>query len=111
VTARARRVAALAAVFAPKRAGTLLALLAGADAGGALADAVALAGASRRERLAALAAALSSDPVETGARAAAAAATERTRVAALLRALAAGDAVTPPASAAIVRLCREAIGR
>jgi hypothetical protein len=110
VTSRSRRIAALAAVFAPARAGALLARLSDADAADAIDGAAALSASSRRDRLRALAGALAVDPGERRARAEAAAACERAAVAALLRAVAAG---APPAGAspALVRLCRETIGR
>lgn len=111
MTARARRVAALAAVFAPSTAGALLARMADPDAADALAGAGALASASRRDRLRALAGALAADPELGRARADGAVASERPRVAALLRAVAAGEPSPPGASPVLVRLCREAIGR
>ena len=110
MTARVRPVAALAAVFAPARAGALLARLAEPDAADALDGAAGLAAAPRRERLRALAGALASDPAERRTHAEAAAAAEQPRIAALLRALAAGGP-TEGASPALLRLCREAIDR
>jgi hypothetical protein len=110
MTDRARRVTALAAVFAPARAGALLGRLVEADAPDACAGAAALAGAPRRDRLRALAGALAADPSDVVERADAAAAAERPRVAALLRSLASPGAATG-ASPALVRLCREVIGR
>ncbi len=110
MTASIRQVAALAAVFSPANAGALLARMAERDAAVALDGDAALSAAPRRDRLRALAGALASDPAECRARAEAAAAVERPRVAALMRALAAGgpaDAASP----ALLRLCREAIGR
>lgn len=110
MTPRTRRVAALAAVFAPSRAGALLRRVAEPDAADAIAGAAAVVRAARRERLRALAGALASDPAEDRARAEVAAAAERPRTAALVRALARGEP-SPAASPALVRLCREAIGR
>jgi hypothetical protein len=108
VTDGARRVAALAAVLAPARAGALLARLPEA---GAPESAAALAAAPRQDRLRALAGALAADPGEARARAEGAAAAERPRIAALLRALAAGEPTAPAASSVLMRLCRETIGR
>jgi hypothetical protein len=108
MTTSVRPVAALAAVFAPERAGALLARMAEPDAADSLRGAA--ADAPRRDRLRTLAGALASDPAECRARAEAAARTERPRVAALIRSFAAagaGDGASP----ALVRLCREAIGR
>jgi hypothetical protein len=109
-TGRERRLAALAAAFAGGRASSLLSRLGGPRAVSAVEDAGRLASAPRRDRLSALAAAMSSDPEAARASAEAASALERPRVAALLRAMGAGDA---PAGAAppLVRLCRERIGR
>jgi hypothetical protein len=69
-----------------------------------------LSSAPRRDRLRALAGALSTDAGERRSRAEAAAAREGARVAALLRAVASG-APAAGASPVLVRLCREAIGR
>jgi hypothetical protein len=110
MTTPVRPVAALAAVFAPERAGALLARMSEPDAADSLLGAAALSAAPRRDRLRALAGALASDPAECRARAEAAARAERPRVAALLRSVAAGGA-GDGASPALVRLCREAIGR
>ncbi|HET8538423.1 MAG TPA: hypothetical protein VFL83_00995 [Anaeromyxobacter sp.] len=113
MTDRERRIAALAAVFDPARAGALLGRLAAADASAAIAAAAELAGAPRRERLRALAGALAADPpVARVRRAEAVAASERPRIAALLRTLASSDAgATTRAAVVLERLCREAIGR
>lgn len=110
MNARARRIAALAAVFVPARAGALLARMSEPDAADAAEGAVALSSAPRRDRLRALAAALGTDPRERLARAEAAAGRERARVATLLRAVA-GGAPVGGVSPVLVRLCREAIGR
>lgn len=104
------RVATLAALFAPAAAPRLLGRVAGAEHAAAIRQASQLAGAPRRERLDALAAVLSPDPVATRDAAEAAARRERPRVAALLRALAEG-VPTPELPPALLRLCRERIGR
>jgi hypothetical protein len=107
--ARDRRLAALAAAFAAGWAPALLARVSGPRALAGARDADRLASAPRRERLAALSAAMSIDPARTRTAAEAAAAREGPRVAGLLRALGSG-AVASGASAALVRLCRERIG-
>jgi hypothetical protein len=111
VSAGGRRIAVLAALFAPERAGALLARLGAAEAPDAAAHAARLASAPRRDRLRALALALAVEPESASARAEAAASAERPRLAALLRCLAAGFPPAPAVSAAIVRVCRERIGR
>lgn len=105
-----RRVASLAAVFAPERAPGLVARLSGAAASEAVRHAERLSAAPREERLRSLSAALAfrADP----AHAEAAAALERPAVAAVLRALLADrSAADPGASPLLVRLCRERLGR
>jgi hypothetical protein len=101
--------AALAAVFAGGRAPSLLSRVSGPLAVAGVEEAGRLAAAPRRERLAALSAAMSVEPERIRAAAEAAAALERPRVAALLRSLGSGSPA-PHASAALVRLCRERIG-
>lgn len=103
-------VATLAALFVPGTAGTLLARRAGGEAAAAVRHASQLAGAPRRVRLDALTAALSSSPSAPRAAAEAAARAERPRVAALLRALAEG-VPSPELHPALLRLCRERLGR
>lgn len=110
MTERTRRVAALAAVFAPAQATAIVARLAEADTPSGLERARALAAAPRRERLRALADALVPDPGTAVLLAEAAAAAEGPRLASLLRALARGEE-PPGVSPGIRRLCREAIGR
>ncbi len=105
MNARDRRLAALAAVFAPARAAQLLARLGTPGSDETAAIAAELAACPRRERLAALAAALGpeSRPPEPLAHQA-----ERPRVAALLRELELnGNPPGPPAAPALLRLCRE----
>lgn len=104
------RVATLAALFAPASAASLLGRIGGAGATSAVAHASQLAGAPRRVRLDALAAALLADRPACHAAAEAAARLERPRVAALLLALAAGTP-TPEVAPALLRLCRERLGR
>jgi hypothetical protein len=104
-----RRVATLAALFAPERAQSLLGRLGGPCIGGASKYVARLTSAARRDRLDALTMTLSIDPAAVRARAEAAASTERRRLASILRALGMGGA--PPAAAALVlRLCRERLG-
>jgi len=105
-----RRLAVLAALFAASRAAALLARAGRAGAAGAVAQATHLAALPRRERLHALADAMAVDAQAAGARAEAAALLERAGVAEILRGLATGSA-PPGASTALVRLCRERIGR
>jgi hypothetical protein len=109
VTEADLRVATLAALFAPASAAALLGRI-GASASSAVAHASRLAGAPRRVRLDALAAALRADLPACHAAAEAAARLERPRVAALLVALASG-APTPGAAPPLLRLCRERLGR
>jgi hypothetical protein len=104
-----RRLAALAAAFAGGRAPALLSRLSGPRALAGVKDADRLASAPRRERLAALSAAVSVEPGRARTSAEAASALERPRVAALLRAVASGCAA-PGASSSLFRLCRERIG-
>lgn len=104
-----RRLATLAALFAPSRAAALLARDAAAGAVRAVEHAARLAEAPRQERLNALAAAAETDAGAIRSSASVAAALERPRIAVLLRDLAEGK--TPSASSALVRLCRERIGR
>jgi hypothetical protein len=108
VTPADRRLATLAAAWAGARAGPLLARLASPGVAEIAAFAVRLAGASRPERLRALAAELAPDPRVLRARAEAAAAQERAAVARLLAAIPAGGARARGA-APHVRLCREAV--
>jgi hypothetical protein len=103
------RVATLAALFAPSSAAALLGRF-GASAPSAVAHASRLAGAPRRVRLDALAAALLADLAACHAAAEAAARLERPRVAAVLLALAPG-APTPEVAPALLRLCRERLVR
>jgi len=105
-----RRLAALAALFAPGRAAALLARRGDPDAARGVEHAARLASASRRDRLSSLAAAIAADAEPAHAWAVGAASLERPRVGALLRALASGASVTG-ASAPLVRLCRERMGR
>lgn len=105
-----RRLASLAAAFAPQRAPALVARLSGACAPDAARHVAHLAAAPREERLRSLSEALAFvlDPalVET------AAALERPAVAAVLRALSAdGCTSATGASGVLVRLCRERLGR
>lgn len=109
MSARDRRLAALAAAFAAGRAQALLSRLSGPRALMGVRDADRLASAPRRERLAALSAAMSVEPGRARTSAEAVAALERPRVAALLRAVGSGSAA-PGASSPLVRLCRERIG-
>lgn len=110
MTSHERRLAALAAVFAPGRAEALLRRSAGPASAEAIAFAVGLAAAPRRERLEALARALAPDGAGVRAQAHRVAQLERPRVAALLRAL--GEGESPgEALPLLVRLCRERIGR
>jgi hypothetical protein len=107
-----RRLVALAAAFAPERAGRLLSRLGTLDAEEACSGAAALATAGRTERLAALATALA-EPARGGAPgvpAERAAVGERPRVAAVLRGLAAGGEVAG-AAPTLVRLCRKTLDR
>jgi hypothetical protein len=104
-----RRVATLAALFAPERAPSLLARLAPPADVEAPAHAARLAGGSRRDRLEALAATLAVDAAAVRIRAEGAASTERARVATILRALGTGGAA-PAAAPLVLRLCRERIG-
>lgn len=105
-----RRLASLAGLFAPDRAGALLGRVRGAGAAETIEHAERLAAAPRRERLQALAAAMTSDVRSARARAEDAAMLERPRIAALLRALAAGES-SRSAAPVLVRICRERIGR
>jgi len=105
-----RRLATLAAVFAPERAAALLERLGTPGAGEASAHAARLAAAPRPERLQALSRALAADSA-VRARAEAAARLERTRVASLIRALASGTAALDAPSPFVLRLCRERLGR
>jgi hypothetical protein len=105
-----RRLAALAALFTPGRAAVLLGRVRAAGASGTVAHAERLAAATRRERLQALAAAMTVETESARARAEDAAELERPRIAALLRGLEAG-ATSPAASAVLLRICRERIGR
>ncbi len=105
-----RRVASLAAAFAPDRAPALVARLSGAVSRDVVSHAARLAAARREERLRSLseALALAPDP----ARVESAAALERPAVAAVLRALSAdGWTGGTGASPVLVRLCRERLGR
>ncbi len=111
MTAADRRLAALAALFAPGSAVALLARLGGAGRADPVGYAARLAAAPRRDRLAALSAAVAIDPDVAHARAEAVATAERPRVAALLRTLAAGGGADAGVSPALIRLCRERIGR
>jgi hypothetical protein len=104
-----RRVATLAALFAPDRAASLLARLAPPADVDAVSYAVRLAGVSRRDRIEALTVVLSVDATALRARADAAASTERARLATILKALGMGGAA-PRAAALVLRLCRERIG-
>lgn len=104
------RVATLAALFAPASAAALLGRLGGPGAACAVDHAARLALAPRRVRLDALAAALFADAPAARAAAEATSRLERPRVAALLRALASG-APTPEVAPALLRLCRERLGR
>jgi len=99
-----RRLCALAALFAPERAGALLGRL-GEGAPEAVREAVRLVAAARRERLQAL-----GEVLDLGADPCRDAAEERPRVAEVLRATRAGAPVGA-ASAVLVRLCREQAGR
>jgi hypothetical protein len=103
-----RRLAALLATFAPGRARELAARLGSASARDVGQHAVRLAAAPRRERLAAVAAALA--PEGSAARGAADASLERPRVAALLRD---GPRVGPRTGVALplARLLRDRGGR
>lgn len=105
-----RRLGALAALFAPGRARALAARASDPGALASLEDSARLATAPRRERLAALATAVSADPGASRACAEAAAALERPRVAAVLRALGSGTPA-PDVSPPLLRLCRERVGR
>jgi hypothetical protein len=110
VTHADRRLRALAALFAAERAIGLLARAGEPRSREALDDVARLASGPRRERLAALASAVSVDPASVRASATAAAALERPRVAALLRELAAGGSALR-APDPLLRLCRERLGR
>ncbi len=105
-----RRLASLAAAFAPERAPALVARLSGAVSRDVVSHAARLAAARREERLRSLSEALAFayDPAHVEA----AAAQERPLVAAILRALSAGDCTAGTgASPVLVRLCRERLGR
>jgi hypothetical protein len=106
MTPTRRRMAALAALFAPDVPWALL-----DPSGDAAPDGARLVGASRTERLRALAESLATDPAAARARSEAAAVLERPAVAEVLRVLGAGGAPGPGTSRALVRLCRERIGR
>lgn len=108
-TGPGQALAALAALFAPERAAALLAREGGPGAMRSVEQAGRLVAAPRREKLAALAAAVAKDSRALRARAEAFAALERPRVAAIARDLAAGGA--RQGAAALLRLCRERIGR
>ncbi|HEY6100622.1 MAG TPA: hypothetical protein VIW03_14390 [Anaeromyxobacter sp.] len=110
MTAGERRLVALAALFAPGRAHALLARVTGPAAAAGVEDAARLAASPRRERLGALAAAIAMEAGPSRASAEAAAALERPRVAAVLRSLT-SRTTAAGASAPLVRLCRERIGR
>lgn len=102
-----RHLAALAALFAPDRAGALLARLATADGAGACAAAEALARAPRRDRLAALEGLVDRAVVEGRG-----AAAERPRVAEVIRAVARGaadEARDGGAAPLVLRLCLERV--
>ncbi len=105
-----RRLRALAALFAAERAAGLLARAGDPRTRDALDDVARLASGPRRERLGALASAISTDSAPVRASATAAAALERPRVAALLRELAAGGGALS-VSGPLLRLCRERLGR
>lgn len=109
MTARPRLVA-LAALFAPDRAASMLARLPATEGIDAAADAARLAAAPRRERLHALATALEQGRDDRRTRAASAARLERPRVAAVLRRAGEGAGGEEP-SPALARLCRERIDR
>ncbi len=104
-----RRIASVAAAFAPERAPGLVARMSGTGASGSVSHAARVAAAPRYERLLALSAALTFavDPAHVEA----AARLERPAVAAVMRALAADERAAPSVSPVIVRLCRERIGR
>lgn len=106
-----RRVATLAAVFAPAAASSLLARYAGEGGAELVAHAARLVSAPRAERLRALAAALTPDAGLALAAAEEAAPGERPRVAAVLRSVASGAAPAANASPVLLRLCRERIAR
>jgi hypothetical protein len=105
-----RRLAALVAVLAPKRAGALLSRLGGPAEPDVMQRALRLATLSRRERLQALAECVAPDAAAVRSATAAAASRERARVSAFMRALAAGG-TAPSAGQLLTRLCRERICR
>jgi hypothetical protein len=105
VTPAARRLCAIAALFAPERASALLGRL-GEGAPEAAREAVRLVAAARRERLAALGEVLSLAMEEPGAEGRGGPYPERPRVAELLAAVRAG-APAGGAAPALVRLCLE----
>jgi hypothetical protein len=111
VTADDRRLAALAALFAPARAAALLGRRSsGADEVAALAGR--LAAIDRRARLEEASLALAPQEESRAPEASEEIALrERRRVAGVLRSLATGVAVPPEVSPALVRLCRERLGR
>lgn len=106
-----RRLATLAALFAPASATSLLARCAGDAAADAVAHATRLAAAPRAERLGALAAALSTDAAAVRGAAELAARAERPRVAAVLRGIAGGAPAEAGVSPVLLRLCFERTAR
>jgi hypothetical protein len=104
VTPAGRRLAALAALFAPERPGALLAGLGEPEAGDTARRAEALAARSRRERLAALAEALAPGAADGAVPSGGAPGRERPRVAEILRRVRSGIAVVP---GPLRRLCIE----
>jgi hypothetical protein len=111
VTEEDRRLATLVALFAPARAAEMLARLGTPGTRDASAHAARLVAAGRRERLEELSAVLCPDESTARPSSERIASLERGRVATIVRAVAAG--VTPPGdvSPALVRLCRERLGR
>jgi hypothetical protein len=109
VSAADRLLASLAAAIAPQRAAALLARLGSADAGQARAHAERLVPATRAERLSAVAAALAAVHAGTSRRPSPSG--ERTRIGNLLLTLGRGLVLADPVSPALVRICRERLGR
>jgi len=105
VTGSARRLCALAALFAPERAPSLVSRLAGATPEAAR-EAERLVASARRERLRALGEALALAGPDAGMFAA----RESAPVAMVMRAVASG-LPAGDASPVLVRLCRERLGR
>jgi hypothetical protein len=110
VTEEDRRLAALAATFVPRPAETLE-RLATPGALQAIELAARLAAAGRRERLDALAAALAPRHARVRSACDRIASRERGPVAALVRSVAAGLPPPRDVSPALIRLCRERLGR